>query len=476
VTGQRLLNRAQLKPLTVSRNFIKMNTLKIVFILFILCPTAVFCQSTEFKPRHWYQQQFIIERFILNKGRSTLNTTDRIDSLFKVVDHAWKRYVADSLQNKTTLPTAALDNLDAYSYYWAIKSINGYSYENSEIDMHVFKNYMLPSMMTDLQLVTKNPILINQNLIWAGSLDNTIALGNKFFNDRESYNSLYSIIAGLKEKLLLLSATDPNNKIYSRLLGILNESDYEIESKRYYAVDQPHLAFTYLITGMSTHKYYKPNAITFAKALVDYYTTQKETDKALAILSNLLINTSEDELSRDTLRLWHERVDAITGAKLFHLVQKKLSGKTYNVTGNKAIRFPAQWNLVNTEISEDKIKKAKFILLDFWYSGCAPCIAEIPALNKLYEKLKSREDIVFISINTDFQYRKSQAFVKETSKKFNVQFPVVYDDAKINLAKQLNVIEYPSKFILNARGQQISKGDNSKMTVEAFLDYIKPVK
>ena len=113
---------------------------------------------------------------------------------------------------------------------------------------------MLPSMIEDLKLVTANKTLIDKNLIWAGSLENTIALGIKFSNEPETYNSFYNFIKDFKALLLPLISKDINNKAYSKLLNILDENQYEIEAKRYFSIQQPNLAFTYLITGISANK------------------------------------------------------------------------------------------------------------------------------------------------------------------------------------------------------------------------------
>jgi thiol-disulfide isomerase/thioredoxin len=40
--------------------------------------------------------------------------------------------------------------------------------------------------------------------------------------------------------------------------------------------------------------------------------------------------------------------------------------------------------------------KGKVVVLNFWFIGCAPCIAELPALNKLVDEYKG-EDVVFIA-------------------------------------------------------------------------------
>ena len=43
--------------------------------------------------------------------------------------------------------------------------------------------------------------------------------------------------------------------------------------------------------------------------------------------------------------------------------------------------------------------KGKYILLDFWSVGCAPCVASIPELEEIAERYK--DTLVVISINTD---------------------------------------------------------------------------
>jgi peroxiredoxin len=44
--------------------------------------------------------------------------------------------------------------------------------------------------------------------------------------------------------------------------------------------------------------------------------------------------------------------------------------------------------------------KGKVVVLNFWFQACPPCIAEIPALNKLREEYESA-DVVFIALGRD---------------------------------------------------------------------------
>jgi len=42
-------------------------------------------------------------------------------------------------------------------------------------------------------------------------------------------------------------------------------------------------------------------------------------------------------------------------------------------------------------------KGRKIVVLNFWFATCAPCINEIPDLNRIYDRYKDRADIVFIA-------------------------------------------------------------------------------
>ena len=53
--------------------------------------------------------------------------------------------------------------------------------------------------------------------------------------------------------------------------------------------------------------------------------------------------------------------------------------------------------------------KGKYILLDFWSSGCAPCIASFPELKNLSEQMKERIAVVSVSEDGEEMWRKTSA-------------------------------------------------------------------
>lgn len=55
--------------------------------------------------------------------------------------------------------------------------------------------------------------------------------------------------------------------------------------------------------------------------------------------------------------------------------------------------------------------KGKVVFLNFWAAWCPPCLAEMPSVNKLYEKYKNDPDFVFIFVDADSDLVKADKFM-----------------------------------------------------------------
>jgi thiol-disulfide isomerase/thioredoxin len=454
-----------------------MKSTKFIFIFaFFICETIIGQKAESIRLRHTIQQQFLSNEFPSKNDKLNINDTLQLDSLFSYVNKSWKSFVKDSLiNNKSNISVQALNNLDAYSYYLTLRSITGQNELNNDIEYHLFKNYMLPSLINDYQFIKTNPSLSNLKLIWAGSLSNTLGYGVKYYDNTETFRSYYELFKNLKVLLQSLGNSDNETKAYAaKLLNFLQYYDFEIETKKHYFNNQQDISFTYFITGISTNKYPKENVMPFGKTMIKFYLSKGESDKCLAILNNLFFNTTNDELPRDTLLKWYNIVDPVNGSKIYNEALSKFSSNYFKTDKRSPIHLPQKWNLILNSISQDKIKNAKYILIDFWYSNCSPCIAEVPKLNELYSVLKDREDLIFISINADISNtQKDSSYVFEVAKMYSIKFPVVSDNKQTNFTKQFNVSGYPSKFIINNQGQLIVKEDGSSISLSSFYDFIK---
>jgi thiol-disulfide isomerase/thioredoxin len=57
--------------------------------------------------------------------------------------------------------------------------------------------------------------------------------------------------------------------------------------------------------------------------------------------------------------------------------------------------------------------KGKVVFINFWATWCPPCIAEMPSINTLYEKLKDNPNIVFVMVDADHNFSKSVPFMRK---------------------------------------------------------------
>ncbi|HYH15938.1 MAG TPA: TlpA disulfide reductase family protein [Flavisolibacter sp.] len=110
--------------------------------------------------------------------------------------------------------------------------------------------------------------------------------------------------------------------------------------------------------------------------------------------------------------------------------------------------------------------KGRYILIDFWYSNCFPCIEQFPDLKGLYQKYsRDQFEILFVSID---KY-KDLPHWKKIIAKYELPFPQFVDiDGKL-VSSQLNIIKYPSNFLLDQSGTILQK-DISPGKLKAFLE------
>lgn len=91
--------------------------------------------------------------------------------------------------------------------------------------------------------------------------------------------------------------------------------------------------------------------------------------------------------------------------------------------------------------------KGKVVLLNFWATWCPPCKAEMPSMNKLYEKLKSRGFVV-IAVSTDKRPDEPKDFIANNP----VGFPVLLDnDLKVS-RNSYKAFMLPTTFLIDRKG------------------------
>jgi len=135
-------------------------------------------------------------------------------------------------------------------------------------------------------------------------------------------------------------------------------------------------------------------------------------------------------------------------------------------------------NISNLKFKDDEEKEISFsdfqdkvLLVNFWATWCAPCIKEMPSLDRLKKKINKNFDVIAISVDRD-GVKKVKDFFNE-NKITNLG---KYFDINNSLAKEMNLIGLPTSFFINKKGDLIGyfQGDMEwdNDTVIEFINYL----
>ncbi|RBP87036.1 DsbE subfamily thiol:disulfide oxidoreductase [Cytobacillus firmus] len=93
--------------------------------------------------------------------------------------------------------------------------------------------------------------------------------------------------------------------------------------------------------------------------------------------------------------------------------------------------------------------RGKAVLLNFWASWCPPCRAEMPHMEKLYNKYKDKNfDILAVNLtNTEKNSGDAEKFVKELGLTFTIPM-----DVKGEAGSDYNIMAYPTSYFIDSDG------------------------
>ncbi|GAB4393392.1 MAG: hypothetical protein Tsb005_11490 [Gammaproteobacteria bacterium] len=92
--------------------------------------------------------------------------------------------------------------------------------------------------------------------------------------------------------------------------------------------------------------------------------------------------------------------------------------------------------------------RGKWVFINYWASWCSPCIAEIPELNKFYQKYRDNKAVV-IGVNYDGVTGNELNTLIDSMK---IKFPVMAQDPKEAFGVD-NIDGIPFTFVINPEGQ-----------------------
>ncbi|AIM36632.1 TlpA family protein disulfide reductase [Sphingobacterium sp. SG20118] len=111
--------------------------------------------------------------------------------------------------------------------------------------------------------------------------------------------------------------------------------------------------------------------------------------------------------------------------------------------------------------------KGKVVFINFWATWCPPCIAEMPSIAVLYERLKDNKDVVFLIVEIEGESEKANKFMQGKQ----LTLPVYYPNSQI--PQEWLGGSIPTTIIINKEGEIATKheglADYSRQDVSDFI-------
>jgi thiol-disulfide isomerase/thioredoxin len=148
---------------------------------------------------------------------------------------------------------------------------------------------------------------------------------------------------------------------------------------------------------------------------------------------------------------------------------KELLGRVQQQEALRSQPVDLRFTALKGDIIDFQKLRGKVVLLDFWASWCAPCIAEMPSLVETYGKLREKGfEIIGISLDEE------KADLEQAIKKHGVTWPQSFEGKAWDnrYAQKFGVAAIPSTWLIDKNGmiRQIGlRGEELTAAIEKLL-------
>ncbi|KGJ06655.1 Peroxiredoxin [Paracoccus halophilus] len=95
--------------------------------------------------------------------------------------------------------------------------------------------------------------------------------------------------------------------------------------------------------------------------------------------------------------------------------------------------------------------RGKVVFVNFWQSGCGPCLVEMPEIEQVYQDLRSRGfEVLAINMGQDGDT------IENTRRRTGVSYPLLADRLKL-ASVQFGVLAVPTSFLIDRDGRLVER-------------------
>jgi thiol-disulfide isomerase/thioredoxin len=93
-------------------------------------------------------------------------------------------------------------------------------------------------------------------------------------------------------------------------------------------------------------------------------------------------------------------------------------------------------------------EKGKIFIIHFWATWCPPCVEEIPALSRFWDRYRTRDDVSLYAISVDKDWKTIEDFMKK-----NPSAIPLFLDPGAATARRFGTTQYPETYVVNDKGR-----------------------
>ena len=116
--------------------------------------------------------------------------------------------------------------------------------------------------------------------------------------------------------------------------------------------------------------------------------------------------------------------------------------------------------------------RGKRVVLNFWATWCPPCEAEMPHMQKYYEKFAKEDNVEIVGVNLMYAHAQEKVErVEQFVDSYDITFPILYEiDGSV--ASQYEILTIPSTYMIDTEGR-IQKQIIGPLDLETLRDNVK---